>query len=122
MAWHLQLAVGQLSTIGFGKIDAKLKPATHSNHSLVTLKLQLVEIVQVQFHQPQVTLLMVTFVVHNMTDSATAVVTADGAGLLMIQHSGLQLMLIVDAKSDFANDNDLTLGIYKTYVINLLTL
>lgn len=90
-------------TIGFGKIDVKLKPATHSSHSLPTFKLQQVEIVlvQIQFPQLQVATLMATFVVHNMTDSATAAAIVDGAGLLMIQLNGLQQMQIADAKFDF---------------------
>jgi len=100
MVWHLQSAVGQLSTTGFGKIDAKLKPAMHSNHSLRIFKLQQVEIVlaQIQFLQLQVTSLMVTFVVHNLTDSVMEAAIVDGAGLLMIPPSGLQRMQIVDAK------------------------
>jgi len=102
MVWLLQLVVGQLLTIGFGKIDAKLRPATHSNHSSATFKLQQVEIVQ-YLHQLQVTTLMVPIVVHNMTDSVTEAAIVDGAGLLMILLSGLQQMQIAGAKSDWSN-------------------
>jgi len=40
---------------------------------------------------------MEMFVEHNMTDSVTAAVIVDGAGLQMILPSGLQQMQIVDA-------------------------
>jgi hypothetical protein len=99
MEWHLQSAAGQLLTTGFGKTDAKLKLATHSSHSLPTFKLQQVEIplAQILFPQFLLTSLMEMFVEHNMTDSVTAAVIVDGAGLQMILPSGLQQMQIVDA-------------------------
>jgi len=101
MAWLLQLAAGQLMTIGFGRTDAALRAVMEVILTLVTLFLRLA--VQALHHQVQLQLqvmLMVILVAHHGMESVMVAAIVDGAGHQTILLSGIHHKLTADVSSE----------------------